>query len=789
MNVHVPYTQAGRMMAISTPLGQDVLLLEHLAIDEAINGLFTIEAQVKSQRDDLKASDLIGSTVDFSLKLKDDGTRWWNGFVTSLHEGPLTSRGTRSYGITVRPKLWTLSRKSDCRIFLNQTSVQIVETLCKEHGITDLDVRITGQPPSREYSVQWNETDLDYMLRRIQQDGILYWHDQVQGKHTLVITDHVAGYRDSQEQQVRYTEGTAEQDQITRWRRKFEFIPGKRSGADWNFLTMTAPQGEQTTLDNLPGNPQEELYEFPGLFKDSTSGEQAMKYRIQATETGYETVEAASFVRTLGPGQKFTPRDVAKPDDVFAQQVVTSIRHEATDRTYETNGSRPAYDNTFTTLPAVTPATPHRTIPRPMITGTQIALIAGPDGEEIFCDQYGRIKVWFPWDRRAKKDGSDTCWLRVGQPWAGTNWGHQVIPRIGMEALILYREGDPDRPFVSAVLPDPTNPVPYTLPDNKTRMTFRSNSYKASGYNEMTLEDLGGQERYHMFSQKDQTNVVQNNLTHQVAQNAINNVGANQSLQVGANMQQNVGGGLSIAVGAVGGAVPGLISGVLSGLMGQSSGMLGEAMGIAGTAMQGAAAAAGMASAPGGGALGAAQAAVGGIASGIGGAATASNPLSALQSSVGSYASALAGLGPAITNASSAASALSGVESTASTSTDAGLSIAEAGASTASQVAGMIGPGILNQVVGMMENNSVGVAQTEQIGVAKVLSVGSVYTQQIGNQLLVNVGDQLVFQVGQQGSGSTLVMKSDGSILLQGTEIYIVGNSHIQLLTPMLDHN
>lgn len=132
---------------------------------------------------------------------------------------------------------------------------------------------------------------------------------------------------------------------------------------------------------------------------------------------------------------------------------------------------------------------------------------------------------------------------------------------------------------------------------------------------------------------------------------------------------------------------------------------------------------------------------------------------------------------------------MSGVENTSSTSTDAGLSIAEAGASTAEQVAGMIGPGILNQVVGMMENNSVGVAQTEQIGVAKVLSVGSVYTQQIGNQLLVNVGDQLVFQVGQQGSGSTLVMKSDGSILLQGVEIYIVGNSHIQMLTPMLDHN
>ena len=127
----VPYTQAGRMMAISTPLGEDVLLLEHLAIDEGINELFTIRAGVKSQRDDLKAGDLIGSSVDFRLKLKDDGTRWWNGFVTELHEGPLTSRGTRSYALTIRPRLWTLSQTSNCRKFQDLASPAIVEQLCK----------------------------------------------------------------------------------------------------------------------------------------------------------------------------------------------------------------------------------------------------------------------------------------------------------------------------------------------------------------------------------------------------------------------------------------------------------------------------------------------------------------------------------------------------------------------------------------------------------------------------------------------------------------------------------
>ena len=409
----VPYTQSGRMMAIATPLGQDVLLLEHLAVDEGINGLFTIAAAVKSQRDDLKAQDLIGASVDFRLKLKDDGTRWWNGFVTDLHEGSLTSRGTRSYALTVRPKLWTLSQKSDCRIFLGQTSAQIIETLCKEHGISDLQLRITGKPIPQDYSVQWNETDLAYMLRRMEEDGLFYWFTHQQGRHTLVVADHASGYDKAQEQSVRFAEGSAAQDHINQWRRRFAFTPGKRAGRDWQFLTMSTPEATQDTFAPVPGNAQAELYEFPGRFADTWGAEGMMKNRIQASETGYETVEAASTVRTLAPAQTFTPKDVAKPSNRFLPQVVTVIRHEAVDRTYETNGGQPSYTNAFKVTPATTPATPHRTIRRPKIIGSQIALIAGPSGEEIFTDQFGRVKVWFPWDRRAKKDGSDTIWIRV----------------------------------------------------------------------------------------------------------------------------------------------------------------------------------------------------------------------------------------------------------------------------------------------------------------------------------------------------------------------------------------
>ena len=793
----VPYTQSGRMMAISTPLGEDVLLLEHLAIDEGINGLFSIHASVKSQRDDLKASDLIGSTVDFSLKLKDAGTRWWNGFVTELHEGPLTSRGTRSYALTIRPKLWTLSQTSNCRKFQNLASPAIVEQLCKEHGVSDLDLRITGAPAAQEYSVQWNETDLDYLVRRLQFDGLFYWFEHQQGKHTLVVADHVSGYRDTSEQQVRYTMGSAAQDHITDWRRTFAFTSGKRSGRDWNFLTMAAPYGDQTSFDIVPGSATEEVYEFPGLFSDSTSAEQAMKYRIQATETGYETVAAASTVRTLGPGQKFTPQDTANPSDVFAQQVLLSIRHVAHDQTYETAGtSRPSYDNSFTAMPATTPATPHRTIPRPRIVGSQIALIAGPSGEEIFTETYGRVKVWFPWDRQAQKDGSDTPWIRVGQPWGGTTWGHQVIPRIGMEALVSYQEGDPDRPFITAIVPDPTNPVPYTLPDNKTRMVFRSKSYKSSGNNEMTFEDATGGENQFFNASKDQTTNVVNNATRSIGVDQSVSIGQNASTTVGSNSTTEVGGSMNVSVGGTGAGAAAMMA-PLMGMTGITSGMLGQALGVAGGAGGDIAS----------GVSGALSGAVGALSGAAGGLSSAA---SGLSSGLGGLMSSAMGMVPAIAGGAvgvlgaAGQSAQSSVVSPSSPLSDAGTALASSGASLGSAVGSLFGmPGMLNVSVATVRTDSVGIAHAMQVGMTqavnigqtKMETIGQAHTHTVGQQMVINVGQEMQINVGKTfqiivgGGAATLTMDSQGNVSITGKTFTTTFSDQVKHFGKVIDLN
>ena len=570
--------------------------------------------------------------------------------------------------------------------------------------------------------------------------------------------------RDSAEQQVRFTEGSAAEDHISQWRRTFAFTPGKRSGRDWNWLTMNAPEGDQTSFDIVPGSASEELYKFPGLFQDSTSAEQAMKYRIQATETGYETSEAASTVRTLGRGQKFTPFDKAKPDNWFSQQVVTAIRHVAVDPTYETSGGRPAYDNSFSAMPATTPATPHRTVPRPTIVGSQIALIAGPSGEEIFTEQYGRVKVWFPWDRRAKKDGSDTIWIRVGQPWAGTNWGYQVIPRIGMECLVSYQEGDPDRPFITALVPDPTNAVPYALPDNKTKMVVRSKSYQSSGNNEMTFEDATGAENQFFNASKDQTNNVVNNRTKSVGVDESNSIGQNQSTTVGQNVTTEVGSSMNLSVGGTGAGAAAMMA-PLMGMVGQTSGMLGQALGMAGSAL-------------GGGSSAGAGSALGGLA----GAATGTlGGLSSVMGMVPAIASgALGVLGAA------GQQAQSGVVSPSNPLADAGAALAQSGASLGSAVGSLFQmPGMLNVSVATMRTDSIGIAHAYQVGMSQAVNVGMTATENVGQTKTITVGHTLEIIVGK----ASIVMKADGTIHITGTNFNFTSDGPFQMIGEVIDLN
>jgi type VI secretion system secreted protein VgrG len=524
------FIQASRILKVVSPLGEDQLLPERLTIEEGVSSLFEIKLSARAKKPMVKPEELIGRLVDVSVEVQqgegEDGVRRpFNGLVTELNEGPPVTRGLRSYSMVLRPQMWLLSRRSDCRIWMDKTAIDIVETLFSEHGIPAPDTSgIVTPPPPQHYSVQWNETDLAYLTRRFEEDGLFYWFSHEDGKHKLHVGDNASSWLGPSpsaqgEGRVRLAQGSSDRNHINDWSRRYSYVPGQRAGADWNFETPRMVPGTMTpSLVQMPEAIKRELYEYPARISTVAQAERAEKLRMQASEADHDRVSSSSTSRILEVGRRFTPYEVAHPDHVYEEHVVTKMTQKVVDRSYETNTNEPEYTNTFEATPSRVPMTPHRETRRPRIEGTQVAIVAGPAGEEIHPDQYGRIKLWFPWDRKAKKDGSDTCWVRVAQNWAGSAWGGQVIPRIGMEVMVAFIDGDPDRPLVTGVVPNPSNGVPYDLPANKTRMVMRSNTHKGSGFNEMTFEDDAGRENMFFHAQKDQTTRVLNDRTKRVDQ-------------------------------------------------------------------------------------------------------------------------------------------------------------------------------------------------------------------------------------------------------------------------------
>ena len=551
MNVASDFIQAERILRIDGLLGADDLLAETLVFREAINELFTGEIELRAKSDDLKPDQIVGKTCDISLELGDGQRRNWNALVTNMAVGPKVARGLQSYRLTLHPSMWLLSQRSDCRIWQDMSSIDVCEALMAEHGLPSPAVRgIVETPEKQHYSCQFNETDLAYLARRLEADGIFYFFTHETGQHVLNLGSHAAAYTGGED--VRFAHGSTDLNHINRFETSFAYTPGQRSARDWNFQTPSmVPEGGTPSLVKLPKNGDYELFEYPMVGGygtgnasdaiDNASVTRQSKLRMQASEADHRRVDGASNTRTLAAGAKFTPYDVANPSNSFDQHVILAIEHRATDQTYETGGGQPDYQNRFLALPADTPATPHRTTPRPRIDGTQVAIVAGPPDEEIHPDEYGRIKLWFPWDRRAKKDGSDSCWVRVTQNWAGAGWGGQVIPRIGMEVMVTYLDGDPDRPVVTGVVPNANQKVPYALPGNKTKSVFRTNTHKGQGFNELSFEDQANEELIYMHGQKDQQINILNNRDKSIGQDQTETVGRDKSIAVGQDHVESIG--------------------------------------------------------------------------------------------------------------------------------------------------------------------------------------------------------------------------------------------------------
>ncbi len=520
--------QKDRLLTLTTPLGGDVLIAIAFSGVEDLSTLFRFTLSMASTNTAITADQLLGKPLTVKIARPEGDPRCINGIVTSFAAADRMVDGMRRYDVILEPKLWLLTRTTDSRIFQNQTVVQITETLFSDGGVTDYKKQgISGTHPSREYCVQYRETDYDFMLRILAEEGIYFYFQHADGKHTLVLSDSTAGYTDCADKSVEHAPAeTGNYIAVKQWASGYSFQSGKVTLTDYDFEQPTSDLTVSTTtvLSNSSFKSWE-LFDYPGDYTKKGDGTPLSRTRMEAVEADYAVASGKSTYSTFVPGAKFTMSKHEVSSEQGKQYVLQRVEHSGRDESHLGNENAEIfYRNTFTALPATRAFHPPPITRRPLIPGPQTALVVGPSGEEIYCDKYGRVRLQFYWDRLGKKDDTSSCWVRVGQIIAGATWGSQFTPRVGMEVIVSFLEGDPDRPLVVGSVYNGQNMPPYTLPDNKTQSGVKTRSSSqgtSSMFNELRFEDKKDSELLYMHAQKDFTRDVENDDTHNVKHNQI----------------------------------------------------------------------------------------------------------------------------------------------------------------------------------------------------------------------------------------------------------------------------
>lgn len=498
---------------VITPLDENPgkFFLHEIEGIEQISGLFHYKLILKTDDNTIDFSQILGEEITVVIEQYNGTKRYINGvvfrFIQAGYDGKITT-----YYAEIRPWLWHLTLTSNSRIFQNQTVPEIIADVFADLGFTDFDDRTSSTYNQRVYCTQYQETAFAFISRLMEDEGIFYFFEHTQDTHTLVIADdadaHQAcpGLETARLRQV-LQDQQATDELIDRCSFEQQLIPNKYGVEDYNFETpdtdlLTGVDGK------LEGNLR--IYEYPGGFTSTDSGETIANKRIESFELPQKLMKGQGFCRGFIAGYKFDLQNHER-EDMNRSYVLRSLSVWA---------NQDRYTNTFQTFPAGTPFRPLQVTPKPRIFGTQTALVVGKSGEEIWTDQYGRVKVQFHWDQEGKKDENSSCWVRVAQVWAGKNWGTLFIPRIGTEVIISFLDGDPDKPVIIGTVYNATQTVPYSLPENKNKSTIKTMSTKqGSAGNEIRFDDTKDSEELYIHAQKDMVTEVENDQTVTVTKN------------------------------------------------------------------------------------------------------------------------------------------------------------------------------------------------------------------------------------------------------------------------------
>ncbi|KNX80496.1 type VI secretion protein ImpA [Pseudomonas sp. 250J] len=534
------FKQFTRLAQINSPLGPDKLILAEMGGSEELGRLFDYELQLTSDDPAIDLNQLLGKPMSLSVQQSVGSSRHFHGIVArcsqSVDQGQFAA-----YRVTLRPWLWLLTRTSDCRIFQHLSAPQIIKQVFRDLGFSDFEDLLSRNYREREYCVQYRETSFDFVSRLMEEEGIYYFFRHEQERHVLVLADAYGAHQKAPGYEtVPYYPPDGqhrERDHINDWHLAQEVQPGSLELNDYDFQRPSARIDVRSAMPRPHQAGDYPLYDYPGAYEQTQDGEHYARTRLESLQSLHERVELRGNARGLGSGHLFSLSNFSRQDQNREYLIVAARYYVHQERLESGGGSGAAqFESNLSCIDAQQSYRPVGSTLRPIVKGPQTAVVVGPSGEEIWTDQYGRVKVHFHWDRHDQSNENSSCWIRVSQATAGKNWGSIQVPRIGQEVIVSFLEGDPDRPIITGRVYNAEQTVPYDLPGGATQSGMKSRSSKGgspANFNEIRMEDKKGAEQLYMHAERNMDTVVEQSETLSVGINRTQTVGMLETITIG----------------------------------------------------------------------------------------------------------------------------------------------------------------------------------------------------------------------------------------------------------------
>ena len=514
-------SQDNRIGKLHTALGGDELALLRFNGMDAVNACFEYQVEAQAKEKAVNLDDLIGTHMTVELGDRNLDPIYYDGVVTEAAWADEGDTGF-TYRFTLRPWFYLLSYRVNRLIFQEMTFEDIFNQVCQEFpGDESCPVRWDAAPgDTQEYIVQYGESDMHFLMRLAQRYGFNFHFEHDQGEHTLVVSDAPDSFGDVPGDGGVRKYIDSDGDSNHPFEHFWDFTPGRRlttgkvATTDYNFKTPTASMtGEIESTTNY-ANSKIERYVYPGIHLDGADGQRVAQRRQEQMSAQDAYFTAVGNTISLSSGMQVSLEAPTHPMGIDGERMIcTKALHSYTEPGYRSGavGEEQAFVGSYEFAFASVPYLPEETAFESKMPGPQTALVVGPGGDEIHCDEYGRIKVQFYWDRHGQKDENSSMYVRVAQAWAGAGWGGLFIPRIGMEVIIDFLEGDMNKPICVGCVYNADNMPPYELPGDKNWNGIKSNStIGGGGYNEIVFNDTKGDELFRQHAQYDMETLVLN---------------------------------------------------------------------------------------------------------------------------------------------------------------------------------------------------------------------------------------------------------------------------------------